>query len=604
MLVVYEYDSNFIHVKPMKNKSGPEILAAYQRAHKMFTERGLRPLLQKLDNEASDALQQFMTAEGVDYQLVPPHIHRRNAAERAIRTFKNHFVAILSSTDLQFPLNLWDKMLPQALLTLNLLRGSRINPNLSAWAQVHGAFDYNRTPLAPFGTRVLVHEKPSVRATWAPHAVEGWYLGPAMNHYRCYRVWITETSAERVSETVVWLPSKVKMPTASSADAATAAARDLIQALRNPAPTSPLSPTSDSQLAALQQLADIFANVAHADATPTTTTKAAPTPQAPPGFLPHSTTPPARPPVTFSTAPDPVQLPRVAQPITEASPTDSASVPRVATPAAVPNTQIAPLVSALKSSPRFLATSPLTTQADNETPTSGMDGKNVTDVDGFTMVTYRDKTTNQAKRRRQIKAIAAADQVAIQAAKEATEKAERKRKKTAKAAAAAKRKADRDSADAAKAERERAAKAKQRDERPTAEHTHGTRARKRFKPKGGLVATTNSANCVSFIYQTATAQPQVNIDPTSLPPHAFWTANAVIDPITGASLEYRHLRVGPDGEQWMKAAADEIGRLAQGVLPNMPKGTNTMHFIKHTDMPKGRSATYLRIVAAKRPNKA
>ena len=157
----------------MKNHSGPEILAAYQRAHKMLTERGLRPLRQKLDNEASDALQQFMSEEKVDYQLVPPHIHRRNAAERAIRTFKNHFIAILCSTDKEFPLNLWDKMLPQALLTLNLLRGSRINPNLSAWAQVHGAYDFNRWPLAPFGTRVLVHEKPTVRASWSPHALDG-----------------------------------------------------------------------------------------------------------------------------------------------------------------------------------------------------------------------------------------------------------------------------------------------------------------------------------------------------------------------------------------------------------------------------------------------
>ena len=29
MLALYEYNSNYIHVEPMKNKSGPEILAAY-----------------------------------------------------------------------------------------------------------------------------------------------------------------------------------------------------------------------------------------------------------------------------------------------------------------------------------------------------------------------------------------------------------------------------------------------------------------------------------------------------------------------------------------------------------------------------------------------
>eukprot|EP00978_Attheya_sp_CCMP212_P042396 scaffold257717_cov58-Attheya_sp.AAC.1 len=79
----------------------------------------------------------------------------------------------LCSTDPDMPLHLWDKLLPQALITLNLLHGSRMNPKLSAHAQVYGAFDFNRTPLAPPGTKVLGHEKPEVRGTWAPHAVDG-----------------------------------------------------------------------------------------------------------------------------------------------------------------------------------------------------------------------------------------------------------------------------------------------------------------------------------------------------------------------------------------------------------------------------------------------
>ncbi len=208
----------------MKSKSGPEHLAAYKRVHSLLLSRGLQPQLQKLDNEASSALQQFLQSQGIDYQLAPPHLHRRNAAERAIRTFKNHFIAGLCSTDRDYPLHLWDRLLPQALLTLNLLRGSRINPRLSAYAQLHGAFDFNRTPLGPPGTRVLIHEKPSARETWAPHAVKGWYLGPAMQHYRCFRVWVVETMAERIADTLAWFPSKVHMPSASSNDAAIAAA--------------------------------------------------------------------------------------------------------------------------------------------------------------------------------------------------------------------------------------------------------------------------------------------------------------------------------------------------------------------------------------------
>jgi hypothetical protein len=96
-------------------------------------------------------------------------VHRRNAAERAIRTFKDHFIASLCSLDQAFPLHLWDRLVPQAFITLNLLRASRFHPQLSAWAALNGNFEINRTPLAPPGIRVLlVHEKPAQRDSWSP----------------------------------------------------------------------------------------------------------------------------------------------------------------------------------------------------------------------------------------------------------------------------------------------------------------------------------------------------------------------------------------------------------------------------------------------------
>ncbi|KAG7345660.1 hypothetical protein IV203_033191 [Nitzschia inconspicua] len=118
-------------------------------------------------------LKDFMQSEDLDYQLVPPYLHRWNAAKRAIRTFENHFIAGLCSANPAFPIHLWDHLLPHAELSLNLLRGSRINPKLSAWAQLHGTFDYNRTPLPPPGCRVLVHMKQAQRESWAPHATDG-----------------------------------------------------------------------------------------------------------------------------------------------------------------------------------------------------------------------------------------------------------------------------------------------------------------------------------------------------------------------------------------------------------------------------------------------
>jgi hypothetical protein len=115
---------------------------------------GFKPQLQRLDNEASTALLLFLDNNQVDAQLTPPHVHRRNAAERAIRTFKNHFIAGLASTAPDFILHLWDRLLRQAIQTLNLLQTSRLHPQLSAYAHVHAIFDFNRTPLAPAGIKI------------------------------------------------------------------------------------------------------------------------------------------------------------------------------------------------------------------------------------------------------------------------------------------------------------------------------------------------------------------------------------------------------------------------------------------------------------------
>jgi hypothetical protein len=95
--------------------------------------------------------------------------------------------------DENFPMYLWDKTIPQRELTLNLLRGSRINPKLSAWEQIHGRYDFNAHPIAPPGIKVLAHAKPTQRKTWETHAFEAWYVGPAMDHYRCHTVWAKST---------------------------------------------------------------------------------------------------------------------------------------------------------------------------------------------------------------------------------------------------------------------------------------------------------------------------------------------------------------------------------------------------------------------------
>ena len=123
--------------------------------------------------------------------------------------------------------------------------GSRIHPQLLVYNHVHGIYDYNAHPMAPPGIRVVTHNKPDTRPSWAPHGSEGWYIGPALSHYRCYHVWCDETRSERITDTLAWFPHRVAMPSPTSADQLKTAARDLIEALTHADPS--ISTTSSTR---------------------------------------------------------------------------------------------------------------------------------------------------------------------------------------------------------------------------------------------------------------------------------------------------------------------------------------------------------------------
>jgi hypothetical protein len=145
IMILYYYYSNATMAQPIKDRTAPELLRAFQVMEQKLVARGLKPKLMKLDNEASTLLKTYLHQQDIKFQLVPPYIHRRNAAERAIRSFKDHLIAGLCSTDKSFPMHLWDILLPQAVITLNMLRTSRINPKLSESTHIDRQYDYNRS---------------------------------------------------------------------------------------------------------------------------------------------------------------------------------------------------------------------------------------------------------------------------------------------------------------------------------------------------------------------------------------------------------------------------------------------------------------------------
>ena len=146
----------------------------------------------------------------LQYQLSPPDNHWSNAAECTIQTAKSHLAAGWWSTDDNFPMYLWDKTIPHAEQILNLLRGVRIAPQLSAWGASTDSTISTPNLLHHRESKVWpMSSQPHAKHGWAPHAVEGWYVGPALQHYHCHTICAKGTSHTQIVDQLQWFPKQV-----------------------------------------------------------------------------------------------------------------------------------------------------------------------------------------------------------------------------------------------------------------------------------------------------------------------------------------------------------------------------------------------------------
>eukprot|EP00804_Cyclotella_cryptica_P024442 CCRYP_019261-RA/>CCRYP_019261-RA protein AED:0.29 eAED:0.18 QI:0/0/0/1/0.33/0.25/4/0/786 len=232
IFVAYDYTTNAIIVRAIPDRESSTIVQTFDDIFSYLTSKGFKPKFNVLDNEASHAITEYLRQQNIKWQFVPPNEHRVNAAERAIQTFKNHFIAGLCSTDRDFPSQLWDKLLPQAQDSLNMLRTSRIDNTKSAYEILEGPHDFNRNPWAPPGCRAIIHEPATTRRSWGPRGTDAWYIGPAMHHYRSYEFYVPETRSYRISASARFFPTYCDFPTESPLDAAARTAAELLIELR------------------------------------------------------------------------------------------------------------------------------------------------------------------------------------------------------------------------------------------------------------------------------------------------------------------------------------------------------------------------------------
>jgi hypothetical protein len=378
------------------------------------------------------------------------------------------------------------------------MRGSHINPKLSAWNQAYGNYDFNCTPIAPPGIHVIVHEKPALRQSWAAHGVDGWYIGPALDSYRCYCTYIWLTQLERISDTLAWFPTKIPMPIADSTTMIQSCLREILQCLCNPSPGSALAPLAASESAKLCLLAELFAP---------------PAPTQPAPNDPLILAPVLRVPVPPLATPDEDRATSEGACTSHCTgrPSEGARGRHCTTPVPLHAT---PAIQDLPPSTHTISHCPANGQPPFSTFVS-------TDMGCLTLAQKVHKVlTNTTS---------------------------------------------------------------PPSDNPT--------------PPSHPAHIDNPSLPIAYLALAKFLQ----LDPHQLEMLNGETAYKAIHPDTGRDIKYPGLLRSSDGLLWEESCAEEAGRLAQGY--KQAKGTNTIHFIRHDQLPKGCQATYLQNVVADRPQK-
>ena len=306
IFIMYDTDTEYIHAVPIESRKSGELIRAFEESYDTLKRCGFEPILHRIDHETSVDLIRAIEAKGLAYEIAPPGNHRTNPAERAIQTFKKHFISILNGVDPKYPPGAWDYLIPQTTMTLNMHRGCRVNPAHSAYSYIHGAFDFSAHPLAPLGCRAIIHEraigKGGKRGSWGNRGKPGYYIGPAMQSYRVWKFYVPETNSTIESDTAEFFPWNVSIPPVTAATEIAASLDTIQKAIMTPTPTHTEIQESDRLDSVLDRLKKMFQ--VKEGATEQRVTNAAPTP---PVTQPATTGSRAR----KAKEAEPVALPRV-----------------------------------------------------------------------------------------------------------------------------------------------------------------------------------------------------------------------------------------------------------------------------------------------------
>ena len=109
----------------------------------------------------------------------------------------------------------------------------RIKPHLLAWVYLFVNHDFNKVLLASAVTKVIFHSKSNQRKRWEFHKEQGWYVGPAPDHYRYITYYILKTHREQITDMAQFIPNNILIPNAALENLLRRTIRDSIHLLHH-----------------------------------------------------------------------------------------------------------------------------------------------------------------------------------------------------------------------------------------------------------------------------------------------------------------------------------------------------------------------------------
>ena len=122
---------------------------------------------------------------------------------------------------------------------------------------LEGQFDFNKTPIAPPGTKVMLHDKPVQRKSWNPMDLKAGTWGLPWSIIAATGYIQTKQDPKGLWTRCI-SPQKTTVLYQSPTDVVVQAIETIQQVCKNPTPSTPFTHVNHNQLDAIKKLAELF----------------------------------------------------------------------------------------------------------------------------------------------------------------------------------------------------------------------------------------------------------------------------------------------------------------------------------------------------------